>query len=67
MGAFELEYLRAELARKALASDNERLLRKALNLFCKTEPEIQSYDRIPGLTYGHEERINELSFENWQE
>jgi hypothetical protein len=58
MTTLELEALRAELARKALAAEDEGLLKRALKLFKKEE--AGTYEQLPGLTYGHEARVNEL-------
>ena len=58
MAVIELEALRAELARKALASNDEGLLKKALNLFKSSEEKVSS--KISGLTYSNEERLLHL-------
>lgn len=59
--ALEIEALRAELARQALTTDNEELLKKALNLFRKAEKGSKTSAQVPGLTYDSEERIMHLS------
>lgn len=57
MTIFELDSLRAELARKALVSEDEALLKKALKLFSKPKKDMS---KISGLTYEREEQIREL-------